>query len=366
MSAAKVLRDSLKVFDGNSLEKGWAIVTGSIVEQSCQGQFSGDRVGLEVDSSPGFVSPGLIDTHVHGGGGFSAEGGYDHMRKVIDFHHNFGVRQTFLSLVSAPLEEILVSIQHAKLLLQEDTRFLGLHLEGPFLAHSHKGAHDPNVLHAPSDDEISQLIEAGAGVVRSITIAPELSSPKQVESLLKAGIHPCLGHTNADFELARSHFNAGSRVLTHAFNGMNGVHHRAPGPVIAALENELVYSELIADGVHVRPEVAKILNPSRVILVTDAMSATGLADGGFKLGSLAVEVVGGIAKTHMGSLAGSTLTLDTAVRNFAKWFGSTELAFRAAITNPAQAYGLSLPKLDGFGGAILWSENLELQNQSKN
>jgi N-acetylglucosamine-6-phosphate deacetylase len=362
LSATKVLRNNLEVFDGETLDKGWAIVNGSKIEQAGQGTYSGNAAGLETDSTHGFVTPGLIDTHIHGGGGFYVDGSYQDMVKVIDFHQSFGVRKTFLSLVSAPLESHLVSIEHATSLLKSDDRFLGLHLEGPFLAQSHKGAHDPAVLHAPTDDEIKKLIDKGAGVVKSITIAPELSTPKQISMLLEAGIQPCLGHTNADFDMATSHFNAGSRVLTHAFNGMNGVHHRAPGPVIAAKENKLVYSELIADGVHVLPEVAKLLDPARVILITDAMSATGLADGSYNLGSLAVEVVNKVAKTHSGSLAGSTLTLDVAVRNFATWFGSAELAFRAAITNPAKAYGLKTTTLAGEDRPLLWSKDLVIES----
>jgi N-acetylglucosamine-6-phosphate deacetylase len=361
LSATKILRDNVEVFDSEALAKGWAIISGTKIEQAGHGKFPGDTSGLEINSTPGFVSPGLIDTHIHGGGGFSVDGSYKDMEKVIEFHQGFGVRKTFLSLVSAPLESILVSIEHGTALLKSDDRFLGLHLEGPFLAQSHKGAHDPAVLHAPSDQEIEKLINKGAGVIRSITIAPELSSPKQIAMLLEAGIQPCLGHTNADYELATTHFNQGSRVLTHAFNGMNGIHHRAPGPVVAALDNKLVFSELIADGVHVRSEAARLLDPERVILITDAMSATGLPDGTFNLGSLAVEVVDGVARTHSGSLAGSTLTLDVAVKNFANWFGSVELAFRAAITNPAKAYGLVATTLDASTGPLLWSSDLEIQ-----
>jgi N-acetylglucosamine-6-phosphate deacetylase len=364
LSATKVLRDNVQVFDGEKLAKGWAIVSDGIIEQAVQGKYSADGSGLENNSTPGFVSPGLIDTHIHGGGGFSADGSYQDMVKVIDFHQGFGVRKTLLSLVSAPIEQILVSIEHATALQKSDDRFLGLHLEGPFLAQSHKGAHDPAVLHAPSDQEIEKLIDKGAGVIKSITIAPELSSPKQISMLLEAGIQPCLGHTNADYELSTTHFNQGSRVLTHAFNGMNGIHHRAPGPVVAALDNKPVFSELIADGVHVRPEAARLLDPERVILITDAMSATGLPDGTFNLGSLAVEVVEGVARTHSGSLAGSTLTLDVGVKNFANWFGSVELAFRAAITNPAKAYGLKQTTLAAEDRPILWSESLMLESVS--
>jgi N-acetylglucosamine-6-phosphate deacetylase len=361
LSAARTLRDNLQVFENGSLSKGWAIVGTNGFESGGQGVYSGDASGLTIDTTPGYLTPGLIDTHVHGGGGFSADHSTADMVSVIDFHQKFGVRSTFLSLVSAPVEEILASIEQASTLVGEDSRFLGLHLEGPFLSHSHKGAHDPGVLHSPSDSELEILIDAGAGIVRSITVAPELLSERQVAMLLQAGIEPCLGHTSADFKMAAKHFATGAKVLTHAFNGMKGIHHRDPGPVIAALENHSVFSELIADGVHVAPEVAKILDPTRVILITDAMSATGLADGSYYLGALEVEVVEGVARTHSGSLAGSTLTLDVAVKNFARWTGSVELAFRAAITNPARAYNLSEPGLGSSERPLIWSKDLELE-----
>lgn len=363
MSAVRLLRDNLQVFEDNLLAKGWAITGPNGFEAGGQGPYKGDTAGLTIDSTPGFLTPGLVDTHVHGGGGFSADHSADDMIGVMNFHERYGVRKTFLSLVSAPLEEVLASIEQAALLVGRDKRFQGLHLEGPFLSHTHKGAHDPGVLHSPSDSEIEMLIEAGAGVVKSITVAPELLSQAQVAMLLEAGIEPCLGHTNADFHTAAKHFASGAKVLTHAFNGMRGIHHRDPGPVMAAQENMSVFSELIADGVHVAGEVAKIPDPARVILITDAMSATGLDDGNYYLGSLEVEVKEGIARTHSGSLAGSTLTLDVAVKNFATWWNSPEIAFRAAITNPAEAYGFTVPGISAEDRPLIWSSDLIIEIQ---
>lgn len=351
----------MQVFENGSLARGWAIVGPSGFESGGKGVFSGDKSALVISSVPGYLTPGLIDTHVHGGGGFSADQSGSDMISVIDFHQKFGVRSTFLSLVSAPVEELVSSIKQAASLKGHDHRFLGLHLEGPFLAHSHKGAHDPGVLHSPSDSELQILLGAGAGIVRSMTVAPELLSHSQVAMLIEAGIEPCLGHTSADFDIAARHFATGAKVLTHAFNGMKGIHHRDPGPVMAAQQNQAVFSELIADGVHVAPEVAKILDPTRVILITDAMSAAGLADGNYYLGALAVEVIQGVARTKSGSLAGSTLTLNVAVKNFASWTGSAELAFKAAITNPAQAYNLKVSGLSASDRPLIWSQDLELE-----
>lgn len=365
MSAAKQLHDNLLIYESEKLSPGWAIFEGEKLESWGLGKYSNAPV-QSINSEPGYLTPRLIETHVHGGGGFASEKSQEQMFGVIEFHHKRGVGATLLSLISAPLPELLESISHAASLMKEDSRLLGLHLEGPFLAQSHRGAHDPGVLHSPSDEELEQLIRAGSGVLKSITVAPELLSQKQVALLLEAGIEPCLGHTGCDFQTAANHFRLGSRVLTHAFNGMPGIHHREPGPVVAALENPEVYCELIADGVHVAPEVAKLLDPTRVILVTDAMSATGLGDGSYQLGSLAVKVHEGIARTESGSLAGSTLSLDKAVRNFASWWNNPEAAFRATITNPIAAYRLNETKLGliSTGSYLLWDKDLEITGQS--
>jgi N-acetylglucosamine-6-phosphate deacetylase len=365
LSAVRVLRDNLLIFDSGKLTSGWALFDGQNLEDFGLGKYSGE-LPKALDSEPGFLTPRLIETHVHGGGGFASDHSEEQMRGVIDFHHRRGVGATLLSLVSAPLAEILESIHQASKLMKQDRRLLGLHLEGPFLAQSHRGAHDPGVLHSPSDEELEQLIAQGQGVIRSITVAPELLSEKQVTRLIEAGIEPCLGHTGCDFQTAVNHFRLGSRVLTHAFNGMPGIHHREPGPVVAALENPAVFLELIADGVHVAPEVAKLLDPARVILVTDAMSATGLQDGSYQLGSLEVKVKNGIARTETGSLAGSTLSLDQAVKNFALWCNDPEAAFRAAITNPLQAYRLESAALETISpiNFLVWDQGLSIIGQS--
>jgi len=236
-----------------------------------------------------------------------------------------------------------------------DPHFLGIHLEGPFLAENHRGCHPPDKLLSPTDEDIARLITAGAGVLRSITIAPELFSARQVSMLIDGGIVVCLGHTDATYEQTRAMFDQGARVLTHAFNGMPGIHHRKPGPVMAAIDGE-DFTELIADGHHVHEPVARLLPAERVILVTDAMSATGQPDGSYALGDTEVSVVDGVPRDRFGSLAGSTLKMAQAVQNYASWTGSIELALRAAITNPRRAYGIEGDPFEH--GALIWSDDL--------
>lgn len=354
---------NLNIFNGEQINNGWAVIDGPIIELG----FSDDYKTLDYefeDAEGGFLSPKLLDTHIHGGQGLSNDDGHQHMQQVLDFHASHGVGSTFLSLISAPVNQILDLIEQAKAVT--DKRFLGLHLEGPFISQQFKGAHDPQVLHAPTESEMNEIIQKGQGIVRSITLAPELTSREQIKKLLENAIMPCFGHSAANYQQTKEFFQMGSTVMTHAFNGMSGIHHRAPGPVPAALEAK-VFTELIADGVHVQPAAARLLNPEKVILVTDAMAATGMPDGNYSLGSMAVEVKDSIARTESGSIAGSTLLLKTAVKNYASWSGSALSALRASITNPAEAYGLKPASLaKGETEWLLWDSELNLIQQSAN
>ena len=356
--SARAIRN-LNLFDGEKLiPDSWVVVDDRLIDFGVGDDWQQHAETAE-DGLGGFITPKLFDTHVHGGNGFSNDNGLADMLEVIDFHAKNGVGRTFLSLISAPVQDIVALIHEARKI--DHKNFAGLHLEGPFIAHEYKGAHDPNVLHAPTDSELRQIIEAANGLVKSMTVAPELISDSQLESLQEAGISVCFGHSAANYVETKAFFAKGSAIMTHAFNGMAGIHHRAPGPIPAALEAG-AFTELIADGIHVEAAAARVLNQDRVILVTDAMVATGMPDGNYALGSMAVTVTNGVARTESGSIAGSTLLLKDAVKTYADWTGSPVAAFRAAITNPAAAYGLEQPRLAKGGDWLLWDLNLETQN----
>ena len=223
---------------------------------------------------------------------------------------------------------------------------LGSHLEGPFLAPgAQRGAHDARFLREPQPEAVEELIGAARGTLRTATIAPEL--PNALESigvLIEAGVVVGVGHTAADYAQAARAFEVGARLLTHAFNAMEGIHHRAPGPVMAAIENRDVTLELILDGLHVHPPVAGLLfreAPGRVALVTDAMAAAGASDGDYRLGDLNVTVHDGLAVlsgTH--TIAGSTLTQDVALRNAVTLVGVDPVDAVTALTRtPARVLG---------------------------
>ncbi len=209
-----------------------------------------------------------------------------------------------------------------------------------------RGAHSPAYLLEPSPAAVDALLEASRGSLRQITIAPELPNAfEAMNVLVEAGVAVGIGHTMADDALAKRAFDLGARILTHAFNAMPGIHHRAPGPVIAAFDDERVTLELILDGKHVHPSVANLAfgaAPGRIALVTDAMAAAGSEDGDYTLGSLNVAVRDGLAMLRgTTTIAGSTLTQDRALRIAMRDAGIAPAAAVEALTlTPARTLGL--------------------------
>jgi N-acetylglucosamine-6-phosphate deacetylase len=253
--------------------------------------------------------------------------------------------------VTASPDVLISQIHVAAAETRRDPTILGIHLEGPFLASQYCGAHDPALLRDPDPELVGQLLGAADGTLRQVTMAPERTHfAESARILSEAGVVVAAGHTAATFEQARAAIEEGATLLTHAFNAMPGVHHRAPGPVLAFVENSDGVLEVINDGVHVRPEVIRMLcrlAPGRVVLVSDAIAAAGAGDGRFRLGNLDVDVTEGVARIVRGkSLAGSTLTLDTAVARAVKEVGLTPLvAIEAATAIPAKILGVQ----DRFG-----------------
>jgi N-acetylglucosamine-6-phosphate deacetylase len=331
----------------------WAVFDGDLITAAGTGAgWAAHAAGdAEVTDAAGeLLTPGFIDLHGHGGGGASFDDGTAAIGRALAVHRAHGTTRSVLSLVANPAGALEASLSAIADLAQRDPLVLGSHLEGPFLAPSRKGAHNPDFLADPSPAAVERLVAAARGTLRQITLAPELPGALDAIPVLAAeGMVVAVGHTEADEDLARAAFDRGARLLTHAFNAMPGIAHREPGPVVAAIRDERVTAELILDAVHVHPDVARLLldaAPGRIALITDAMAAAGAADGTYRLGSLDVAVTDGVARLRQpdgspGSIAGSTLTLDHALRAATQRCGMSLPAAVAALTwVPARALGL--------------------------
>ena len=340
----KKLIHSVQLFDGSTLTpNSWALLDAHSAVTGQGDSWEQHQAGAEVvDGKNQVLLSSLFDTHCHGAMGHAAQNGLEGMRATLDFNYAKGVGISLLSLVSAAPSDVIDLCEQA-MELREDPRFLGLHLEGPYIAQSKRGAHNPEIIGPPTTSDLKTI--AGFESVRSITIAPELFETSQLDILQDAGIKLCFGHSDAGYEQSLEFFTRyPDAVMTHAFNGMHGIHHRAPGPIPAAIETA-VSIELIADGIHVLPAAAMLLPSEKLVLITDAMEATGMPDGDYQLGSMVAHVSDGVARTDSGSLAGSTLVLKDAVANYAAWSNDPLAALRAATTNPATNYGAKLPEL---------------------
>ncbi|GAB3573392.1 N-acetylglucosamine-6-phosphate deacetylase [Leifsonia lichenia] len=344
-----VVHNARKV-DADGLVDGfWLVVDGDTITATGSGtgwhaaaQGSGREV---VDAGGHWLTPGFIDLHCHGGGGHPFDDGPEQMLAGLATHRAHGTTRSLVSHVANPLASLRESLSIVADLVADDPLVLGSHLEGPFLAPERRGAHDAAFLREPGPEMVEELIGAARGTMRVATIAPEL--PNALESigvLIEAGVVVGVGHTAADYAEATRAFEVGARLLTHAFNAMNGIHHRAPGPVVAAFENPEVTLELILDGLHVHPSVARLAFTEargRVALVTDAMAAAGASDGDYRLGSLNVSVHDGLAVlSGTQTIAGSTLTQDVAVKNAVTLAGlEPARAVEAVTLAPARVLG---------------------------
>ncbi|MCP1503224.1 N-acetylglucosamine-6-phosphate deacetylase [Curtobacterium herbarum] len=348
LEARTTLVRAARLVDGaGPVRDGWVLVGGDTILQAGTGVApDADEV---VDLGDATLVPGFVDLHGHGGATQAYED--DDFSAALAAHRAHGTTRSVVSLVANPVPDLVRSLGRIRDVMATDPLLLGAHLEGPFLSPDNKGAHNEDFLVAPTPAAVEALLAAGEGVIRQVTIAPELPGALDaVRRFVEAGVTVAVGHTVGTYEQARAAFDAGATVLTHAFNAMPGLHHRRPGPIGAAVEDERVTLELILDGVHVHPAAARTLfraAPGRIALITDAMGAAGAADGPYRLGSLDVTVTDGVAHvTGTDTIAGSTLTQDVALRNAVRLTGQSLPDAVAALTSvPARAIGLG----DRFG-----------------
>ncbi|HLM82117.1 MAG TPA: N-acetylglucosamine-6-phosphate deacetylase [Terriglobales bacterium] len=313
--------------------------------------------GISVtDFGDGVMAPGYVDLHIHGSAGYDVmDDTAEALPAIEQLLARHGVTSYFPTTVSAPMDTTLRALERLADAIEkreqnnnkkDDVKRrslpLGIHLEGPFISHARRGVHPPENLLAPKLSTFEQFWQAARGRIRIMTIAPELEgAPEVIAEAARRGVCVSLGHSDADFEAAGRGIAAGARHATHTFNAMRPLDHRRPGILGAVLTDGRVSADIIADGVHLDPAIVKLFaeakGPERTVLITDAISATGMPDGRYRLGRFEVDVRDGKCMAD-GKLAGSVLTMDRAVRNLAR-FAEWDLpqAIAAASRNPARA-----------------------------
>ncbi|HHW08469.1 MAG TPA: N-acetylglucosamine-6-phosphate deacetylase [Firmicutes bacterium] len=336
------------------------------------------------DAGRGWICPGLLDVHLHGGGGADVmDASIEALHTIAKAHTRHGTTGFLAGTVTASHQELLPVAEVIRQAVAagansfastpassassttstpdwQAAAVLGLHLEGPYLSYNRRGAHNAAHLRPPSKEELAELLAILGAHFRMITLAPELENALEIIPwLVQHDVTVSLGHSEAPYELALKAIAAGARHATHTYNGMNALHHRDPGLLTAVLLEDRLTAELIADGIHVHPAVLrlawKLKGTERTCLVTDAIGAMGMPPGLYNLGGLEVEVVGNTCRLiEGGSLAGSVLGMDIAVKNMVEMVGvPLREAVYMATAVPARQMGLAhckgalAPGMDG-------------------
>lgn len=336
-----VIAAGTMILDGAICRPGWLETTGGRITDCAAGP---PPRPADQDFPDCTVVPGFIDIHVHGGGG----GSYTEAGGIGDaaaFHLLHGTTSTLASLVTASPSELLAGVRALADATARGT-VAGIHLEGPWLSRAHCGAHDRTQMRDPELSEIDALLTAGAGTIRMVTLAPELpGADAAIRHFVDAGVVVAVGHTDATYQQTRHAISLGATVGTHLFNAMPPLHHREPGPVLALLRDPRVTVELIAEGVHLHPDVVRAVieaaGAQRVAMITDAIAAAGRADGAFRLGAVHIDVMAGVARVRgTSTIAGSTATMDQLFRA-AHAAAGLAAAVQMTSATPAQALGLA-------------------------
>ncbi len=357
-SAPPVVLVAERLIDGAGHDgPGWVFVVEGRISALGHGSDSPAGAAQLERHRAGVIMPGLVDIHAHGAKGVDfAALGVD-PQPAIDHHRAAGAATLIASLATAPFPVTVSRLQELQPSVGSGG-IAGIHLEGPWLSRRRRGAHASGLLRMPDLADLDTLLRAGDGAIRMVTLAPELPGATQViHELVDAGVVAAIGHTDADADTVARAVDAGATVVTHLFNGMPPLHHRAPGPVGVALADERLTLELIADGEHVHDTVTEFVlrtAAARVALVSDAMAAAGLGDGTYELAGSRVTVSGGVARLADGtSLAGGTATVgDIATRLLARGLDAAHL-LRAASSRPAAILGLAPPTLAAGSAASL-------------
>lgn len=333
------------------IDDGFVVVEGATVRDVGRGQ---PPAGLPGPIALGdvVVAPGLVDLHVHGGGGYDVncatpEEAEASVREVVRYHSAHGTTALVATTVSDTHEVLANALEGvARVAREPASGVLGTNLEGPWISPRRAGAQYPGAIRHPSLDELSDFLERAEGTLRLLTLAPELPGAMGViKAATDAGVVVSVGHTDADYATTIAAFDAGAREVTHLFNGMAPLHHRRPGPPGAALSDPRAHLEVVSDGVHLHPAIISLVAsvaPGRTVFMTDAIGPAGQPPGRYHLGPLEVIVSEdrAVLADGSGTIAGSVLTMDRAVGFAVNSAGlALTTALQAASLTPATVLG---------------------------
>ncbi len=347
VTAGRVMTPDVVILDGIVLVEGSKILE---VGSRRAVRFAEDE--FTVVGAPGhLLVPGFIDVHIHGALGRDLmEGTEDALEVISRFLARHGTTAYLATTVTASPIATLQAVEALGRQVnrpQPGARLLGLHLEGPFINPEKRGAHPAEHIRRPSTLIFDQLLAHSDHQIKLITLAPEVEGGLELIQYARSkGVVVSMGHSNATLEEARSAISLGAGNATHTFNAMRDFSHRDPGILGAVLTTPHVWAELIADGVHVSPSAVNLCiqckQSGRILLVSDAVSATGMPDGQYRLADFEITLSGGVCRTREGQLAGSTLTQDQALRNVVRWSNRPLEAVLPMLTrNPARSVGLA-------------------------
>ncbi len=346
MKKIGVIENGVVITPSKTIEQGVVVFEdGKITAVGQKNRVKAPRSAKVIDASGKIVAPGFIDIHVHGGKGRDImDASYEAVKEIAKFLVSHGTTSFVPTTISAPRSDLLRAVRAVKTAMEKGTdgaEVLGAHLEGPYINLEKRGAHDANYVRLPSLDEFEEIWAASNRAIKIVTLAPELEGSKMlIQKLRELGIVASIGHSNATYTQAVDAIKHGVRHATHMFNRMSGFDPREPGVVGAVLVHDELTAELICDGVHVHPAAMNLLTrvkgSEKVVLVTDAIRAAGMPDGEYTLGKQPIIVKDGISRLESGDLAGSTLTMDKAVRNFIRLVGTPlQTAVKMSTINPA-------------------------------
>ena len=357
-----------KVFqeDGSFLEQAIYINDHRLVDKA---EYQDD--GEVIDAEGLLVLPGLVDIHSHGAAGEDfSDGNPEGLKKILQYEKRCGITSycpTSMTFPKERLRQIFASIKGAQ--TEEEAKVVGINMEGPFLDPAKKGAHVEKWIAAPDVAFVRELNQDADGLVRLVTLAPNMDGAEEFIKEMHEEVCISLGHTAADYDCASRAMKLGAHHVTHLYNAMQPFGHRAPGLIGAAMDDPECMVELICDGYHIHPSAIRaafrLFGPERVILISDSMRATGMENGTYELGGQEVTVKDRKAVLKDGTLAGSATNLYGCMCKAIEFGIPLEQAIMAATANPARSIGIfdrvGSIRIGKQADLLLVSENLELK-----